>query len=75
MANAGNPQNTATPVATGAQGPNVFNQSAGAYGNALDAAGKPLYTGSIANTDLSQYTNPYETQVVNNTMNDKCIWW
>jgi len=70
MANAGNPQNTTAPVATGAQGPNVFNQSAGAYGSALDAAGKPLYTGSIANTDLSQYTNPYETQVVNNTMND-----
>jgi len=69
MAIAGNPNSTVTP--TGApQGPNVYDQSAGAYRGALDAAGKPLYSGSIATTDLSQYTNPYETQVVNNTMND-----
>ena len=74
MAIAGNPNSTVTPTpnaTTGApQGPNVYDQSAGAYRGALDAAGKPLYSGSIATTDLSQYTNPYETQVVNNTMND-----
>ena len=74
MAIAGNPNSTVTPTpnaTTGApQGPNVYDQSAGAYGGALDAAGKPLYSGSIATTDLSQYTNPYENQVVNNTLND-----
>ena len=42
MANAGNPQNTATPVATGAQGPNVFNQSAGAYGNATQVVNNTM---------------------------------
>lgn len=52
------------------QGQNIFEQSAGAYRGALDAAGQPTATGSIANTDLSQYTNPYEAQVVQNTMDD-----
>ena len=52
------------------QGQNIFEQSAGAYRGALDAAGQPIATGSIANTDLSQYTNPYEAQVVQNTMDD-----
>jgi len=52
------------------QQPNVYQQSAGAYGDALGATSNPLANGMIANADLSQYTNPYEDQVVQNTMND-----
>jgi len=70
MANAGNPQMAQAPQMGQPQGQNIFEQSAGAYRGALDAAGQPTATGSIASTDLSQYTNPYEAQVVQNTMDD-----
>ena len=60
MANAGNPSG------------NVFNAAAQGMGQAGMTAGmETMYRPStIAGTDLTQYTNPYETQVVQNTMGD-----
>ena len=60
MANAGNPSG------------NVFNAAAQGMGQAGMTAGmETMYQpATIAGTDLTQYTNPYETQVVQNTMGD-----
>lgn len=60
MANAGNPSG------------NVFNAAAQGMGQAGITAGmETMYRPqTIAGTDLTQYTNPYETQVVQNTMGD-----
>lgn len=57
---------------TGQQRPNVFNAAAQGMGQAGIAAGmETMYRPqTIAGTDLSAYTNPYETQVVQNTMSD-----
>ena len=59
MANAGNPQ----AVTTASTQPNIYQQSAGAYTQALDKAATPTAMG-----DVSQYYNPYESQVVDNTL-------
>ena len=59
MANAGNPQ----AVETASTQPNIYQQSAGAYTQALDKAATPTAMG-----DVSQYYNPYESQVVDNTL-------
>jgi hypothetical protein len=63
MAGSGNPQN---------QQPSVFNASAQGMGQAGITAGmETMYQPStIAGTDMSQYMNPYENQVVQNTMGD-----
>ena len=63
MAGSGNPQN---------QQPSVFNASAQGMGQAgLTAGMETMYQPStIAGTDMSQYMNPYENQVVQNTMGD-----
>ena len=63
MAGSGNPQN---------QQPSVFNASAQGMGQAGITAGmETMYQPStIAGTDMSQYMNPYEDQVVQNTMSD-----
>ena len=57
---------------TGQQQPSVFNAAAQGMGQAGMTAGmETMYRPStIAGTDLTQYTNPYETQVVQNTMGD-----
>jgi len=76
MANAGNPQAVETtstqPNAGNAQAvdttstqPNIYQQSAGAYTQALDKAATPTAMG-----DVSQYYNPYESQVVDTTLAD-----
>jgi hypothetical protein len=57
----GNPQNQVTP----SQNTNVYNQSAGAYNQALGSAANPTAMGDVQN-----YYNPYEIQVVDNTLND-----
>jgi len=54
--NAGNPQ---------AAQPNIYQQSAGAYTQALGKAATPTAMG-----DVSQYYNPYESQVVDTTLAD-----
>ena len=59
MANAGNPQ------AVQSTQPNIYQQSAGAYTQALDKAATPTAMG-----DVSQYYNPYESQVVDTTLAD-----
>ena len=63
MAGSGNPQN---------QQPSVFNASAQGMGQAgLTAGMETMYQPStIAGTDMSQYMNPFENQVVQNTMGD-----
>ena len=63
MAGSGNPQN---------QQPSVFNASAQGMGQAGITAGmETMYQPStIAGTDMSQYMNPFENQVVQNTMGD-----
>ena len=63
MAGSGNPQN---------QQPSVFNASAQGMGQAGITTGmETMYQPStIAGTDMSQYMNPYENQVVQNTMGD-----
>jgi len=45
--------------------PNIYQQSAGAYTQALGKAATPTAMG-----DVSQYYNPYESQVVGNTLAD-----
>ena len=54
------------------QQPNVFGAAAQGMGQAGVTAGmETMYRPqTIAGTDLSAYTNPYETQVVQNTMSD-----
>ena len=54
------------------QQPNVFGAAAQGMGQAGITAGmETMYRPqTIANTNLAQYTNPYETQVVQNTMSD-----
>jgi hypothetical protein len=52
------------PIPQGGQ-PNVYQQSAGAYNQALDATAKPTM-----GIDVQNYFNPYESQVVDNTLND-----
>ena len=54
------------------QQPNVFGAAAQGMGQAGMTAGmETMYRPqTIAKTDLTQYTNPYETQVVQNTMGD-----
>ena len=61
MANAGNPQ----AVETTSTQPNIYQQSAGTYTQALDKAATPTAMG-----DVSQYYNPYESQVVDTTLAD-----
>ena len=61
MANAGNPQ----AVTTASTQPNIYQQSAGAYTQALGKAATPTAMG-----DVSQYYNPYESQVVDTTLAD-----
>jgi hypothetical protein len=61
MANAGNPQ----AVEKTSTQPNIYQQSAGAYNKALDKAATPTAMG-----DVSQYYNPYESQVVDTAMAD-----
>ena len=61
MANAGNPQ----AVETASTQPNIYQQSAGAYTQALDKAATPTAMG-----DVSQYYNPYESQEVDTTLAD-----
>ena len=63
MAGSGNPQN---------QQPSVFNASAQGMGQAGITAGmETMYQPStIAGTDMSRYMNPFENQVVQNTMGD-----
>ena len=61
MANAGNPQ----AVETTSTQPNIYQQSAGAYTQALNKAATPTAMG-----DVSQYYNPYESQVVDTTLAD-----
>lgn len=61
MANAGNPR----AVETTSTQPNIYQQSAGAYTQALDKAATPTAMG-----DVSQYYNPYESQVVDTTLAD-----
>lgn len=58
MANAGNPQAQQQPN-------NIFQQSANTMGQAQASAANPSAMGNVQN-----YFNPYEDQVVNNTMND-----
>ena len=59
---AGNPQ---AAQAVNAAQPNIYQQSAGAYTQALGKAATPTAMG-----DVSQYYNPYESQVVGNTLAD-----
>jgi len=63
-------------------GGSVANTSANAYNTAVDATGSAMGftpnqitaptvgTGQIANTDLTQYTNPFQQQVIDNSIND-----
>ena len=55
-----------------AQQPNIFNTASQGINQGIKAAGmETMYQpGTIAGTDLTQYTNPYETQVVQNTLGD-----
>jgi len=55
----------------GAQQGNIMNQSAGAYNQALQAtrAGGMMQPGTIAQ-GMGQYFNPYENQVVQNSLQD-----
>ena len=57
---------------TGQQQPSVFNAAAQGMGQAGMTAGmETMYRPqTIAGTDLTQYTNPYETQVVNQSLQD-----
>ncbi len=52
--------------------PNIFDTAAQGMNQGIKTAGmETMYRpGTIAGTDLTQYTNPYETQVVQNTMGD-----
>ena len=56
----------------GSAPPNIFNTAAQGMNQSIKAAGmETMYQPqTIAGTDLTQYTNPYETQVVQNTMGD-----
>ena len=56
----------------GSAPPNIFNTAAQGMNQSIKAAGmETMYRPqTIAGTDLSAYTNPYETQVVQNTMSD-----
>lgn len=65
MANAGNPQMAQAPQMGQPQGQNIYEQSAGAYTQALGKATTPTAMG-----DVSQYYNPYESQVVDTTLAD-----
>ena len=55
-----------------AQPPNIFNAASQGINQGIKAAGmETMYQpGTIAGTDLTQYTNPYDTQVVQNTLGD-----
>lgn len=57
---------------TGQQRPNVFGAAAQGMGQAGIAAGmETMYRPqTIAGTDLTQYTNPYESQVVGQSLQD-----
>ena len=57
---------------TGQQQPSVFNAAAQGMGQAGMTAGmETMYRPqTIAGTDLTRYTNPYETQVVNQSLQD-----
>ena len=57
---------------TGQQQPNVFGAAAQGMGQAGMTAGmETMYRPqTIAGTDLTKYTNPYETQVVNQSLQD-----
>ena len=61
-----------TGVAQQAQQPNIFNAASQGINQGIKTAGmETMYQpGTIAGTDLTQYTNPYETQVVQNTLGD-----
>lgn len=54
MSGSANPQQTAQPTAQ----PNVFQQAAGAYGQALQGP------------NIAQFANPFQQQVINNTLGD-----
>jgi hypothetical protein len=58
------PSKPLQPIPQGGQ-PNVYQQSAGAYNQALDATANPTM-----GIDVQNYFNPYESQVVDNTLND-----
>jgi len=62
--------NKAISTTTGETGYKPMMVSAGT-GTATQAGYvKPIVAGQIANTDLTAYTNPYETQVVEQTLSD-----
>ena len=62
--------NNAITTATGETSYKPITVSAGT-GTASQAGNvAPIVAGQIANTDLTAYTNPYETQVVNQTLSD-----
>ena len=62
--------NNAITTATGETSYKPIMVSAGT-GTASQAGNvAPIVAGQIANTDLTAYTNPYETQVVNQTLSD-----
>ena len=67
-----NEQYNAMSAQTAQAQPNVFEAAAQGMGQAGITAGmETMYRPqTIAGTDLTQYTNPYETQVVQNTMSD-----
>lgn len=58
MSGSGNTNYTAQPTAQPQAGQNVFNQAAGAYGQALQGP------------NIGQFANPFQQQVINNTMGD-----
>lgn len=58
MAYGSNPAQTAQPQPQPAAGQNVFNQAAGAYNAALQGP------------NIGQFANPFQQQVINNTMGD-----
>lgn len=55
-----------------AQPPNIFNAASQGINQGITTAGmETMYRpATIAGTDLTQYTNPYETQVVNQSLQD-----
>lgn len=61
-----------TGVAQQAQQPSIFNTASQGINQGIKSAGmETMYQpGTIAGTNLTQYTNPYETQVVQNTLGD-----
>lgn len=69
-----NPNPVVDPPLTQETPPNVFEQSAGALTNAVNAAGQAAnYTPNtplLRDQNLSAYMNPYENQVVNMAMGD-----